>query len=53
MKLVNDTLSSILVYKDKLELIFSYLLIYLTGHAVAQLGEVLCYKLEGRGFDSR
>ena len=23
------------------------------GHAVAQLGEALCYKPEGRGFDSR
>jgi hypothetical protein len=23
------------------------------GHAVAQLVEVLCYKPEGRGFDSR
>jgi hypothetical protein len=24
-----------------------------TGHAVAQLVEELCYKLEGRGFESR
>ena len=23
------------------------------GHAVAQLVEALCYKLEGRGFDPR
>jgi hypothetical protein len=26
---------------------------YKTGHAVLQLVEALCYKPEGRGFDSR
>jgi hypothetical protein len=27
--------------------------LYWSGHAVAQLVEALCYKPEGRGFDSR
>ena len=30
-----------------------FLMLYLVGHAVAQLVEALCYKPEGRGFDSR
>jgi hypothetical protein len=27
--------------------------LYTGRHAVAELGEALCYKLEGRGFDSQ
>jgi len=32
---------------------FGLLLNFYWGHAVAQLVEALCYKSEGRGFDSR
>jgi len=34
-------------------LCFTILLYFLRGHAVVQLVEALCYKPEGRGFDSR
>jgi len=30
-----------------------YLHYWYVGHAVAQLAEALCYKLEGRGIDSQ
>jgi hypothetical protein len=31
---------------------FSFLPVFASGHAVVQLVEVLCYKLQGHGFDS-
>jgi hypothetical protein len=36
-----------------LNFILFILVIFNAGHAVAQLVEALCYKMEARGFDSR
>jgi hypothetical protein len=39
--------------KVAMEWVFSEYLCFFRGHAVSQLVEALCYKLESRGFESR
>ena len=48
-KIMSITLTQCLQPHTVIALIICYFL----GHVVAQLVEALCYKLEGRGFDSR
>jgi hypothetical protein len=45
--------SSIRYFDQKWYIQFLYFPTTAVGHAVSQLIEALCYKLEGRGFDSR